>query len=100
MLVSGVVAIAIGLTLLGFRARLQLDFTAFLIFAILAVSAKLPQIDLYGTGTVSVIVGIAFAAALASGFPGVAVVSAAIAVGAAVAPVRPTAALLLVQDRL
>ena len=85
MLVSSVVAIAIGLTLLGFRAQLQLDLTALLMFAILAVSAELLQIDLYGTGTVSVSVGIAFAAALTSGLPGVAVVSAAIALGAAVA---------------
>ncbi len=85
MLVSGVVAIAIGLTLLGFRAQLQLDLTALLMFAILAMSAELLQIDLYGTGTVSVSVGIAFAAALTSGLPGVAVVCAAIAIGAAVA---------------
>jgi diguanylate cyclase (GGDEF)-like protein/putative nucleotidyltransferase with HDIG domain len=84
MLVSGVVAISIGLTLLGFRAPHQLDLTALLMFAILAVSAELLQIDLYGTGTVSVSVGIAFAVALTSGLPGVAVVSAAIAVGAAV----------------
>ena len=85
MLVSGVVAIAIGLTLLGFHSQLQLDLTALLMFAIVAVSAELLKIDLYGTGTVSVSVGIAFAAALTSGLPGVAVVSAAIAVGAAVA---------------
>ena len=84
-LVGGVVAIAIGLTLLGFRAQPQLDMTALLLFAILAVSAELLQLDLYGTGTVSVSVGIAFAAALTNGLPGVAVVSAAIAVGAAVA---------------
>ena len=85
MLVSSVVAIAIGLTLLSFSTQLQLDLTALLMFAILAVSAELLQIDLYGTGTVSVSVGIAFAAALTSGLPGVAVVSAAIAIGAAVA---------------
>jgi diguanylate cyclase (GGDEF)-like protein len=85
MLVSSVVAIAIGLTLLGFRGQLQLDMTALLMFAILAMSAELLQIDLYGAGTVSVSVGIAFAAALTSGLPGVAVVSAAIAIGAAVA---------------
>ncbi len=85
LLVSSVVAIAIGLALLGFSAQLQLDLTALLIFAILAISAELLQIDLYGTGTVSVSVGIAFAAALTSGLPGVTVVSAAIAVGAAIA---------------
>jgi len=88
ILVSGVVAVAIGLTLLGIRAPLPLDWTALLMFVILAVSAELLQIDLYGTGTVSVSVGIAFAAALTSGLPGVAVVSAAIAVGAAVARLR------------
>jgi len=83
MLVSGVVAIAIGLIVIGVRTPLQLDLTALLLFAIFAVSAELLQIDLYGTGTVSVSVGIAFAAALTCGLPGVAVVSAAIAVGAA-----------------
>lgn len=85
MLVSGVVAIAIGLALLGFRAQPQLDLTALLLFVILAVTAELLQIDLYGTGTVSVSVGIAFAAALTNGLPGVVIVSAGIAVGAAVA---------------
>lgn len=85
MLVSSVVAMAIGLTLLGFHAQPQLDLTALLMFAILAVSAELLQIDLYGTGTVSVSVVIGFAAAITSGLPGVAIVSAAIAVGAAVA---------------
>jgi diguanylate cyclase (GGDEF)-like protein/putative nucleotidyltransferase with HDIG domain len=83
MLVSGVVAIAIGLALLGFGASLELDVTALLIFAGLALGAELLQIDLYGNGTVSVSVGIAFAAALISGLPGVAVVSAAIAIGSA-----------------
>jgi diguanylate cyclase (GGDEF)-like protein/putative nucleotidyltransferase with HDIG domain len=85
MLVSGVVAIAVGLSLLGFRAPLQIDLAALLIFALLALGAELLQIDLYGTGTVSVSVGIAFAAALTSGLPGVAIISGAIAIGAAVA---------------
>ncbi|MEO7908192.1 MAG: diguanylate cyclase [Roseiflexaceae bacterium] len=84
-LISSVVAIALGLTLLGFHTRPQLDLVALLLFAILALSAELLQIDLYGTGTVSVSVGIAFAAALTNGLPGVAIVSAAIAVGAAIA---------------
>jgi diguanylate cyclase (GGDEF)-like protein/putative nucleotidyltransferase with HDIG domain len=85
LLVSGVVAIALGMTLLGFRYGMQPDLTALLMLAILAVSAELLQIDLYGTGTVSVSVGIAFAAALTVGLPGVAIVSAAIAVGSAIA---------------
>jgi diguanylate cyclase (GGDEF)-like protein len=85
MLIGGVVAVAIGMILLSFRTQLQVDMATLLMFTILAVSAELLQIDLYGTGTISVSVGIAFAAALVSGIPGVAVVSAAIAVSAAVA---------------
>jgi diguanylate cyclase (GGDEF)-like protein/putative nucleotidyltransferase with HDIG domain len=88
LLVSGVVATAIGLTLLGVQSGWPVDMTALLMFAILAVSAELLQIDLYGTGTVSVSVGIAFAAALTIGLPGVVGVSAAIAIGAAVARSR------------
>jgi diguanylate cyclase (GGDEF)-like protein/putative nucleotidyltransferase with HDIG domain len=85
LLISSVVAVAIGMATLGFQNQLTLDLTALVMFAILAMSAELLQIDLYGTGTVSVSVGIAFAAALVSGIPGVVVVSAAIAVGAAIA---------------
>jgi diguanylate cyclase (GGDEF)-like protein/putative nucleotidyltransferase with HDIG domain len=88
LLVGSVIAMALGLTLLSFGSGLPPDITALLMLAILAVTAELLQIDLYGTGTVSVSVGIAFAAALTAGLPGVVVVSAAIAVAAAVARYR------------
>lgn len=88
LLVGSVIAIALGLALLSFRSGLPPDLTALLMLAILAVTAELLQVDLYGTGTVSVSVGIAFAAALIAGLPGVVIVSAAIAVGAAVARSR------------
>jgi diguanylate cyclase (GGDEF)-like protein/putative nucleotidyltransferase with HDIG domain len=85
LLVGGVIAIGLGLTLLSASSAFRLDPTTLIIFIVLAVVAELLQLDLYGAGTISVSVAIAFAAALIAGLPGVVWVSAAIAIGAAIA---------------
>jgi diguanylate cyclase (GGDEF)-like protein/putative nucleotidyltransferase with HDIG domain len=88
LLVGGVIAIGFGLSFLGANFAIPLDPTALILLAVLAVVAELLQIDLYGSGTVSVSVAVAFAAALVAGLPGVIVISAAIAIGAVIARAR------------
>lgn len=65
--------------MLGFVRHPQPDLVAIGLLAVLAMIAELLQLDLYGEGTVSVSVAIAFAAGLIIGVPGVAFVSAGIA---------------------
>ncbi|HKP52104.1 MAG TPA: diguanylate cyclase [Chloroflexia bacterium] len=73
--------IAIGLTAAGLGAIIspQYDLLALVLFTALAAIAEMRQISLYGENTVSVSVALAFAAALIVGIPGVACVSAVIA---------------------
>jgi diguanylate cyclase (GGDEF)-like protein/putative nucleotidyltransferase with HDIG domain len=85
LLVCGVIASGLGVAWLSVSSASNLDPTALVMFTVLAVVAELLQIDLYGAGTISVSVVIAFAAALIAGLPGVVCVSAAIAIGAALA---------------
>jgi diguanylate cyclase (GGDEF)-like protein len=77
--VGGVIAVAIGLSVTGFYMNPRLDLVAIGLLTLLAVVAELLQVDLYGGGTFSVSLAVIFAAALIAGIPGVACVSAAIA---------------------
>jgi putative nucleotidyltransferase with HDIG domain len=77
--VGGVIAAGTVATLLGFALSPRSDWVAIGLLTVLAVIAELFQLDLYGDSSVSVSVAIAFAAALLAGLPGVASVSAAIA---------------------
>ncbi len=79
LFVSGVIGTAAILSALAFLLAPQPDLIAIGLFASLAVIAELFQVDLYGEGTVSVSVAVAFAAALITGLPGVSAVSAGIA---------------------
>jgi putative nucleotidyltransferase with HDIG domain len=77
--VGGVIAAGAVLTMLGLIQGLQLDLPAIGLFSGLAVITQLLQTkNLYGKSSVSVSMAVNFAAALFTGFPGVACVSAAI----------------------
>lgn len=80
LFVGSVIATGVCLATAGFVGSRQLDWGAIVLFALLALVAELLLVELYATGSVSVSVAIAFAAALVTGLPGVAVVSAAIAI--------------------
>jgi diguanylate cyclase (GGDEF)-like protein/putative nucleotidyltransferase with HDIG domain len=77
--VGGTVAAGIVLTMLGFLQGPHLHLTAVGLFSALAVITQLLQTEnLYGKSSVSVSMAVNFAAALLTGIPGVACVSAAI----------------------
>ena len=81
LLIGGVIAAGIGLTMLGFSLSPQPDLTAMGLLTALAVVTQLVQLkNLYGVSSISLSVGINFTAALIAGLPGVALVSAVIAV--------------------
>jgi len=77
--VGVVIAAGAALTGLGLVQNLQLDWTVIVVLVALATFAEWFEVDVYGANTVSVSVALAFASALISGLPGVAAVSAAIA---------------------
>ena len=83
LFVGGVIAAGIVATMLGLALGPQLDLATIGLLAVLAAITQVPQLkNLYGESTgasVSVSVAINFAAALITGIPGVALVSAAIA---------------------
>jgi diguanylate cyclase (GGDEF)-like protein/putative nucleotidyltransferase with HDIG domain len=66
------------------------DLTILALLMILSIIAELLQVDLYGTGTISVSLAVIFASALITGMPGLIFVSAACAIGAAIALSRST----------
>ena len=76
---GGVIAAGVALTLLGLLQNPRPDLAVIALLTALAALAELFQVDVYGDNTVSVSVAIAFAAALTTGLPGVAAVSAGIA---------------------
>ena len=79
LFVGGIVVVGIVLTMLGFFRGPRLDLTAMGLFSVLAVITQLLQTgNLYGKSSVSVSMAVNFAAALFTGIPGVACVSAAI----------------------
>ncbi|MBC8263539.1 MAG: diguanylate cyclase [Anaerolineales bacterium] len=79
LFVGAVIAAGVVLTVLGLVLSAQSDLTAIGLFSALAVITQLLQTkNLYGKSSVSVSVAVNFAAALFTGFPGVACVSAAI----------------------
>src|SRR5206468_2167149 len=80
LFVGAVIATGVVLAALGFVLGGPLpDFTVIGLLTALAVAAELFQVKMYGENTISVSVGVAFAAALIAGIPGVAFVSAGIA---------------------
>jgi diguanylate cyclase (GGDEF)-like protein/putative nucleotidyltransferase with HDIG domain len=81
LFVGGISAVGILLTIYGLRQNSATGPMAMFLLAGIALTAELLHLDLYGSGTISVSLAINFAAALISGLPGVALVSASIAVG-------------------
>ena len=80
LFVGGVIAAGAVVTMLSLARGPQLDLTTIGLLSVLALITQLPQVkNLYGESSVSVSVAINFAAALIAGIPGVALVSAAIA---------------------
>ncbi len=77
--VATVIVAGAAVSAIGLRQGVQVAPGAIWLFMALAVLAEVAQVDLYGRGTVSVSVSLVFAAALLSGIPGVACVSAAVA---------------------
>jgi len=77
--VGGVIVTGVALTLLGLLQNPRPDLAVIALLTALAALAELFQVDVYGDNTVSVSVAIVFASALVAGLPGVAAVSAAIA---------------------
>ena len=77
--VGGVIAMGVAFAILGLVQDPQPDLAVIAVLVALAVLAELLQVNLYEANTVSVSVAIAFAAALIEGLPGVAAVSAGIA---------------------
>ncbi len=77
--VGWVIATGAALTSLGLWQNPRPDLAVIVLLTALAVLAELFQVSVYGDNTVSVSVAIAFAAALITGLPGVAAVSAGIA---------------------
>jgi diguanylate cyclase (GGDEF)-like protein len=78
MFITSVIAAGVAFAFTGFFMHAVPDPIAVALFVMLAVGAELLQLDLYGKGTVSVSVAVAFAAALVTGLPGLVLVSAAI----------------------
>ncbi|MEA2576327.1 MAG: hypothetical protein QOH93_3625 [Chloroflexia bacterium] len=78
MFIASVILAGLAFAFTGFLMHASPDPVAVALFVMLAVGAELLQLDLYGKGTVSVSVAIAFAAALVTGLPGLVLVSAAI----------------------
>jgi diguanylate cyclase (GGDEF)-like protein len=79
LFVGGVIAASVALTASGFFLNPNLELPAILLLTCLSVVAELLQVDLFGGGTFSVSVAVIYAAALVAGVPGVACVSAAVA---------------------
>ncbi|HET6261289.1 MAG TPA: HD domain-containing phosphohydrolase, partial [Chloroflexia bacterium] len=78
MFIASVILAGFAFAFTGFFMHAAPDPMAIGLFVMLAVGAELLQLDLYGKGTVSVSVAVAFAAACVTGLPGLALVSAAI----------------------
>jgi diguanylate cyclase (GGDEF)-like protein len=78
MFITSVILAGLAFAFTGFFMHASPDPVAVALFVMLAVGAELMQLDLYGKGTVSVSVAVAFAAALVTGLPGLVIVSAAI----------------------
>jgi diguanylate cyclase (GGDEF)-like protein len=78
MFITSVILAGFAFAFTGFFMHAATDPMAVGLFVMLAVGAELLQLDLYGKGTVSVSVAVAFAAACVTGLPGLALVSAAI----------------------
>ncbi|MDQ3706111.1 MAG: diguanylate cyclase [Chloroflexota bacterium] len=78
MFITSVILAGFAFAFTGFFMHATPDPIAVALFVMLAVGAELMQLDLYGKGTVSVSVAVAFAAALVTGLPGLVLVSAAI----------------------
>ena len=78
MFITSVIVAGAAFAFTGFFMHTAPDPIAVFLFVGLAVIAELLQLDLYGKGTVSVSVAVAFAAALVTGLPGLVLVSAAL----------------------
>jgi diguanylate cyclase (GGDEF)-like protein/putative nucleotidyltransferase with HDIG domain len=87
LFVGGVVAAGALVAVLSASVWAEVDWATVALLAALALAAELAQIDLYRSGSLSVSVALAFAAALIGGLPGIVCVSAAIAVGSALSRV-------------
>ncbi|MDQ3930366.1 MAG: diguanylate cyclase, partial [Chloroflexota bacterium] len=74
MFIASVILAGLAFAFTGFFMHTSPDPVAVALFVGLAVGAELLQLDLYGKGTVSVSVAIAFAAALVTGLPGLVLV--------------------------
>lgn len=81
LFVGGVSAIGFLLTIYAFAQNETTAPLTLVLLAGIALASEMFQIELYGSGTVSVSLAINFAAALIAGLPGVALVSASIAIG-------------------
>jgi len=79
LFVGAVIAMGVTAATMGSVWYPQPDLLAIALFALLAAMAEGYEVNLYGPSTVSVSVAVNFAAALVTGLPGVACVSAAIA---------------------
>lgn len=77
--VASAISLAAIVTAAGVMYQSPVHVQTLLLYGVLAILAELFQVDLYGDGSVSVSVAIAFAAALGAGIPGIAAVSACIA---------------------
>ncbi|RME45261.1 MAG: diguanylate cyclase, partial [Chloroflexi bacterium] len=75
--ISAVIIAGAGLTCLAFIRHPQLDLVALGLLIAMAAAAELAHVDLYDHGAISVGVALVVAAALITGIPGVAAVSAA-----------------------
>ena len=78
--ISVVILAGVGVTVFRSFPLVPLDLVALGVLALLAATAELLQVQIYGENTVSVSMAVVFATAIILGVPGVAVVSAAIVV--------------------
>jgi diguanylate cyclase (GGDEF)-like protein/putative nucleotidyltransferase with HDIG domain len=79
LFIGCVIMLGVSVAVTGLALGPRPDLVTLGLFALLALMAEMFEVNIYGASTMSVSVGVAFAAALVSGFPGVASVSAAIA---------------------
>lgn len=70
LFVATVIVAGVAMTVLGFVRGDWPDYTVIGLLTALAVAAEFFQVKMYGENTISVSVGVAFAAALIAGIPG------------------------------
>lgn len=84
LFMGSIIALGVTVGVIGFSHTFLFDWITVGLLVLTAVIAELLQVDLYRVGTISASVAISFAAALILGIPGVAFVSAAIALTTAI----------------